>query len=180
MLTITVPSQELWDEANEEFVNFEETTLELEHSLVAISKWESKYKKPFLETSDKTREETLGYVEAMCLTPNTAPEVFHRLSNANLEAVQAYISDTMTATWFNENNRTPKSREKITSELVYHWMTSLNIDWQAQDWHINRLLTLIRIFGVKNAKPEKMSRADQMARRREINERNKKRLGTDG
>lgn len=179
MLKILVPLSESFDEENNLFIvdGFE---LELEHSLAALSKWESKFEKPFLGPGEKTTEEVIGYIEAMTLTPNVPPEVFQRLSQDNIDAINAYIDSKQTATWFSDTTPRAKNREIITSEVVYYWMSSFRIPWEAQYWHLNRLFTLIRIFDAKQSKPKKMSRSEIAARNRELNAQRKKQLGTKG
>ena len=127
MLQITVPAVEYYDEAKNEFINKKEQTLQLEHSLVSLSKWESKWKKPFLGKGEKTSEETLDYVRCMTMTKNVDPEVYSRLTNANIQAINDYIGDSMTATTFSKAHGDRPSRETITSELIYYWMIAYNI-----------------------------------------------------
>lgn len=180
MLTIVVPGIDLYDEVREEFTNAEGFTLELEHSLVSLSKWESLFEKPFLGKEEKTTEEVFAYVKAMILTPDVPDDVLARLSNENVEAINKYIDSKMTATWFSETKHAPKSREVITSELIYYWMISLNIPLECQHWHLNRLFTLIRVFNIKNAPQKKMSKSEIAARNRELNAQRRSQLGTRG
>jgi hypothetical protein len=180
MLTIVVGGTESYDESGSEFVVSGGTTLQLEHSLIAVSKWESEHEKPFLGQEDKTSEEVFSYIRCMTVTPNIAPEVFQELSESNLEAINTYINAKMTATWFNEQPGAPKSREVITAELIYYWMSAYQIPFECEQWHLNRLFTLIRICGIKSAKPKKMSRAEAAARQRELNAQRKSQLGTTG
>lgn len=180
MLKITIPGIALWDEALEEFTNSEGFVLELEHSLVSLSKWESIHEKPFLGPESKTNEEVFSYVECMILTPDFPPEVLSRLSQENITEIQKYIDAKMTATWFNEPQVAKKSREIITAELIYYWMISLNIPIEFENWHLNRLFTLIKIFNIKNGKPKKMSTAEIAARNRELNAERKAKFGTRG
>jgi hypothetical protein len=180
MLTITVPGVQSYDEKLEQFVTVGDMTLELEHSLISLSKWESEFEKPFLGKSEKTSEEVLAYVGCMILTPNPPGDILQSLSKENLEAINTYMDRKMTATWFSEQPGAPKSREVITSELVYYWMTVFQIPFECETWHLNRLFTLIRICNIKQAKPKKMSRSEIAARNRELNAQRKAQLGTRG
>jgi len=180
MLVIKVPGIELFDEVLQVFVNAEEFVLELEHSLVSLSKWESKFEKPFLGSEEKTDEEVFAYIEAMILTEEYPSDVLTRLTKENIQQINEYIESKMTATWFNDKQKPKKSNEVITAELIYYWMISFNIPIEFQHWHLNRLFTLIKIFSVKNAPKEKMSKRDLLARNRELNERRKAELGTTG
>lgn len=181
MLRITVPiSPEGWDEVKGEFVEPKTQTLQLEHSLVSLSKWESKWCKPFLSSNEKTAEETLDYIKCMTLTQNVDPDVYNHLTAKNIEEINQYIYAPMTATTFSEDKRGKGSREVVTSELVYYWMIALNIPFECQKWHLNRLLTLIRVCNIKNTPPKKMSKRDIMSRNAALNEARRKRLNTTG
>jgi hypothetical protein len=180
MLTIVVHGDEYFDEATQEFLTQGDVTVDLEHSLVSLSKWESITEKPFLVAGEKTTEEIYEYIKCMCLTPNIAPEIFSRLSQTNLEQVNNYIEAKMTATWFFEPKAGPKSTEVVTSELIYYWLVTFNIPFECETWHLNRLFTLIKVCNLKNGKPKKMSRSDAVAMQRELNARRKAQLGTTG
>lgn len=180
MLQIEVPAVELWDESKNEFVNIKATTLTLEHSLVSLSKWESKWCKPFLTKENKSTEETLDYIRCMTLTQNVDSNVYKALSSKNLEAIKNYIDNPHSATTIRENPNAPKSREIITSELIYYWMIALQIPFECQKWHLNRLLTLIRVCNVKNQPPKKMSQRELMSRNAALNAARRSQLHTRG
>lgn len=170
---------EFYDEDNNEFIMFNEQVLQLEHSLVSISKWESKWHIPFLDGKDKTLEQIIDYVRCMTITQNVKPEVYNRLTEDNLKAINDYIENPMTATTFSDINQRP-SREIITSEIIYYWMVSFNIPFECQKWHLNKLLTLIKVCNIKNSPPKKMSRQEILSRNRALNEARKKNLNTRG
>jgi len=180
MLAITVGGSDVFDESIDKFGTQGGVELQLEHSLVSLSKWESEFEKPFLGKESKTTEEVLSYVRCMLLTPNPPEDFLQKLSKENLEVINAYIERKMTATWFSEQPGAPGSREVITAELIYYWMTVFSIPFECETWHLNRLFTLIRICNVKQSKPKKMSRAEIAARNRELNARRKAQLGTQG
>lgn len=185
MLKITIPGAELWDEIKHEFRDAQPVDICIEHSLVAISKWESKWHKPFLAKDYKmTREELESYVKCMTITQNVADEAYHRLTSKNLEDIKAYIEDPMTATWFSKNaggtGGGRRSRETITSELIYYWMIDCGVPMECQKWHINRLLTLIRICNIKAQNGKKMSRKDAASQHALLNEARRKRMGSSG
>ena len=181
MLQITIPAGEQWDEVKQEFiVSNKEQILTLEHSLVSLSKWESKWNKPFLSKTKKTREEELDYIKCMTITQNVDPVVYNFITNENMEQINQYIEAPMTATWFTEEKNNKPNKEQVTSELVYYWMIALNIPFECQKWHLNRLLTLIRVCNVKNSPPKKMSKRDIMSRNAALNAARKKKYNTKG
>jgi hypothetical protein len=170
---------EKYDEVRQVFVHPHHYELKLEHSLVSVSKWEAFFEKPFLDGKEKTPEETLWYVEAMIVDPYVPPEVFPRLTQENFDEIEQYIKAKKTATWFTEKPESP-SKQVITSELIYYWMIALNIPFEAQYWHFNRLLTLIKVCDEKNQPPKKMNKREQAAERRRLNAERKARMGTSG
>lgn len=180
MLRVTIPATELWDDSKQEFVNIKEQTLTLEHSLVSLHKWESKWCKPFLSQVDKTYEETIDYIKCMTLTQNVKPEVYACLTKKVVEEIYNYIQAPMTATTFSEDKSRKKNREQITAELIYYWMIALNIPFECQKWHLNSLLTLIRVCEIKNQPPKKMSPREIMSRNAALNAARKKQYNTKG
>lgn len=181
MLTITVGASDVYDESTDTFGSQGGFKLQLEHSLVSLSKWESEHEKPFLDDSEKTPEERLDYIRCMVVTENPPEDFLEKLSPENVEAISTYIDRKMTATWFSEvRPETKRQSEKVTSELIYYWLTVFNIPFETETWHLNRLFTLIRIANVKGEKPKKMSRAEIMARNKELNAQRKAQYGTKG
>lgn len=179
MLTIVIPSKEYFDNEKNEFAYSKETTLQLEHSLLSLSKWEAKWNEPFLSTKDKTNEQILDYVRCMTLNQNVNKDVYYRLTKENIEEINKYINLPMTATTFKDNNG-PKNRDIVTAEIIYYWMISLNVPWECQKWHLNRLLTLIKVCSIKNSPSKKMSKREIMSRNRSLNAARKKAMGTTG
>lgn len=179
MLSITVPGRELYDDSTGRFINVKEQTLKLEHSLVSISKWESKWCKPFI-SSVKTDEETIDYIRCMTLTQNVNPEVYLCLTPKNLSDINDYINAPMTATFFSEEKGGKRNREVITSELIYYWMITLQIPPEYQKWHLNRLLTLIHVCTIKNQPQKKRDKDDIRRDYAALNEARKKQLNTKG
>ena len=180
MLEITIPETEQWDELKQEFVYTKAQTLQLEHSLISLSRWESKWCKPFLSKEDKTFEETIDYIRCMALNRYVPDEVYGCLTRSNIKQINEYISAPMTATWFSKDTAGRSNREQITSELIYYWMIALNIPFECQKWHLNRLLTLIRVCNLKNQPSKKMSRREIMSRNAALNAARRKQLGTNG
>lgn len=181
MLQISVPiSPEMWDEKKQEFVEAKYQTLQLEHSLVSLSKWESKWCKAFFSKRDKTPEETIDYIRCMTITQNVKPEVYSYLTRDNISEIEKYIAAPMTATYFAEEKSGKINNETVTSELIYYWMIALNIPVEFQKWHLNRLITLIRVCNLKNSPPKKMSKRDIMRRNAALNAARKQQLNTRG
>lgn len=180
MLTIEVPSREFYDERSNKFFTLKGRTIQLEHSLVSLSKWEAKWKKPFLSEKQMTKEQFIDYVRCMTITQNVDPLVYNCITDANIAAISQYINDPMTATTFSEEHKGGGRREVITAELIYYWMIALNIPIECQKWHLNRLLTLVRVCNIKNQPPKKMSKKDVMRRNKALNAARKKKLNTHG
>ena len=180
MFHVTIPAFEGYDEGKNEFVHYREQKLTLEHSLVSLSKWESKFHKPFLGKEEKTLGEILAYVRFMTLTQNVPEDVYTRIPEAILNEIGDYINDPMTATWFSDRNKGRGSREVVTAEVIYYWMIALEIPFECQKWHLNRLFTLIRVCNEKNQKPKKMSKRELASRNTALNAARRKALGSKG
>lgn len=181
MLQLVVPlTPERWDEEKEEFVEAKTTVLQLEHSLISLSKWEAKWCKAFLSQKELTDVEILDYIKCMTITPNVKQEVYDRLTRENIEEIVEYIKAPMTATTIRENKKSKVDNEIVTSELIYHWMIELQIPFECQKWHLNRLVTLIKVRGVKTAPPKKMSKSEIMRNNASLNAARRAKLHSRG
>lgn len=181
MLLINVPlTREGWDEKLEQFVPAKEYPLRLEHSLVSLSKWESRWCKPFLSKAPMTDEETIDYIKCMTLTQNVPEYVYDHLTRSNIKEIEKYISAPMTATTVREPKNARQSREIVTAEIIYHWMISLEIPFECQKWHLNKLLMLIKVRNIKLNPGKKMSRTETMKHNAALNAARKKQLNTRG
>lgn len=177
MLTLVVPETELFDEVRNEIIFVKEQKLTLEHSLLSLSKWESKWHKPFLSRTKKTKEETLDYFR--CMTINSVDEyAYDCLTPEMVTRINDYIEDSMTATTFSDK-KTP-NREIITAELIYYWMVALNIPFECQKWHLNRLLTLVNVCSIKNQPPKNMSESEILRENARLNALRRKALHSKG
>jgi len=181
MLRITIPDQELFNDANQEFFKVKGRELSLEHSLVSLSKWESKFHKPFLTKEDKTRAETIEYIKCMTITQNVEDNVFKAIDQKIIDQVTAYLENPMTATSFSkqEEKRTI-NREVITAEIIYYWMVALQIPMECQKWHLNRLLTLINVCNIKSQPKRKMTKGQILARNKALNDERRRRFDSAG
>lgn len=180
MLRITVPAQEMWDEENEQFVYGDEVTLELEHSLLSLSKWESKHHKAFLTKKEKTAEEHLDYIKCMTLTEDVPDEVYARLTQENVDQIVAYIEDPMSATYYFDDKKQSSSRDVMTAEYIYYCMFANGIPLDFENRHLNKLIAIIKMCGLKNSPPKKMSKSDIANRHRQINAANRAKYHTKG
>lgn len=181
MLRITIPDREIYNEETNEFTVIKGRTLQLEHSLVSLSKWESKWCKSFISSKEeKTREETIDYIKCMTITQNVDPEIYDYLTSDNINKVLDYINAPMTATYFSDDKNGSTNREPVTSELIYYWMVALQIPFKCEKWHLNRLVTLIRVCNIKNQPPKKMSRRELMSRNASLNAARRKQYNSRG
>lgn len=184
MLTIVVPGVDSFDQDESKFTTVGDFELQLEHSLVSLSKWEQEWEEPYLSNKPKTSEQTISYIKKMTLTPDVPDEIYTRFSNENYDSIRNYIQAKMTATWFNDQGQKP-SREIITAEIIYYWMFSLQIPLECENWHLNRLLTLIRVFDAKNAKhnpnqQQRKSPSQMAAERRALNDQRRRQYNSRG
>jgi len=179
MLKLIIPALELYDDDKEIFITLKEQRLQLEHSLVSLSKWESKWRKPFLSKENKSYEESIDYIRCMTLTQNVDPNAYSAITNENIRQVSEYMEAPMTATVFSNTNKN-SNKEIITAEIIYHWMISLGIPFECQKWHLNRLLTLINVCNIKNQPAKKMNKREIMNRNTSINAARRKSLNTRG
>ena len=180
MLKIIVDETEYYNDETSEFESVGVAELELEHSLISLSKWESHYKKPFLSADEKTSDELMYYVEMMVISPLNPTNLLTKLTDKNIQEIQAYIESSESATTFGKMPKTPGRGEIITAELIYYWMVAFTIPFECERWHLNRLFALIRVCNIKNAPQKKMSRTEAAIQRRELNEQRKAKLGTSG
>lgn len=182
MLTLEIEGGEHWDSEREIFTYPDRVVLHLEHSLVALSKWEQKYEKPFLAPEKRSVEEVIGYIDAMILDEEYSPDVLEKLTEKHLEQIHEYMNAKSTATWFNELPGAPKTvnSQVITNELIYYWMFSAQIPIECERWHLNRLFTLIKVFSHKQSKPKKMSAAEVRQQTAALNAKRRAEAGTSG
>ncbi len=179
MLKIIIPAIEAFDEEKNEFITTKTTTIQVEHSLVSLSKWESKWHKAFLSKGEKTLEETIDYVRCMTITQNVDPSIYRFITEENVKKIDEYISESMTATTFNNQTKTT-SKSIITAEIIYYWMITYNIPFECQKWHLNRLLTLINVCSAKSQPPGKMNKREIMNRNAALNAARRQAMGTKG
>lgn len=182
MLKLKIPNTELYDSEKNEFVYIKEQNLSLEHSLVSISKWEQKWCEPFLSKKEKSQEQMKHYVECMTLTQNVNPRVYDYIVSdySLMKEIQDYIEAPMTATWFGNNEKKKPNNRVITNELVYYWMTALQIPFECQKWHFNRLMTFIQVCNIENQPKKKMSKGELARRNKALNAARRKKHHTRG
>lgn len=179
MLKITIPETEFFDEKDGTFHYVKEQTLQLEHSLISLSKWESKWCTPFLSKEPHTGEQIIDYIRFMTINV-VDPYIYYGIDQKMLKQITDYIDAPMTATTFREDGNRKTNREIVTAEIIYYWMISLNIPFECQKWHLNRLLTLIRVCNIKNAPAKKMSARERNKSNASLNEQRKRNLNTRG
>lgn len=180
MLKIEISATEFFDDNTNTFFTIAGKTLCLEHSLVSLKKWESKWKKPFMHSDNITEEEMLDYIKCMTISQNVDPLTYMLLTEEHYKQISDYINDPMTATWFSDKSKSKRNGRIVTAELLYCWMFNLNIPLECQKWHLNQLITLIRVCNEENAPKKKMSKRDVAARNMSLNAARRKAMGTKG
>lgn len=181
MLQIKIPDVEFYDESTNRFFTRKGCVLTMEHSLISVSKWESKWHVPFLAGKKLSLEQTLDYYRCMTITQNVDPEVYNNLDKNTADKIEKYINDPMTATWFsNTPSEHGDDRSIITSEIIYYQMITLGIPFECEKWHLNRLITLIRVVSIKNSPPKKMGREEVLRMQAQLNAERKAKLNTKG
>lgn len=181
MLQLTINEKELFDNNKQEFIYVKRTNLHLEHSLVSVSKWESRWHKPFLSDDNKTDEEIIDYIQCMTITQNVDPVTYLALNSEQIKMIREYIKDPMTATTFREDQNKGKTKKKIvTSEVIYYQMISLGIPMECQKWHLNRLMTLIRVCAIKSQPEKKMKSGDQIRQYSNLNNKRRAAMHSKG
>lgn len=179
-IKIRIPQQELFNEETNEFFTVKETNLTLEHSLVSISKWESKWHIPYLSNNEKTPEQVIDYLRCMTITQNVNPEIYNYIPMDEVIRIKEYIEDPMTATTITKQEGKGRSRKVLTSELIYFYMFSYNIPIDMEKWHLNRLLMLIDVFNEENKPKKKMSKQQVMSRNASLNAARRAQLNSLG
>ena len=180
MLRLIIEGDESFDDETQTFSKVDDVVIELEHSLISLSKWESKYQVPFLSSDEKPSEQVFGYLQAMIIDPDIDPDVMYLCTQANVIEIQEYIDSPQSATTFGSMPTRRGPGEVITSELIYYWMVAFNIPFECEYWHLNRLFSLIRICNIKNSPPESVSRNELAQRYADLNAQRKAELGTRG
>ena len=180
MLELEIEGTAFFNENTNEFVDVKSHTLQLEHSLVSLSKWEQKWHKPFLSTDDKTTEEITDYIKCMTISKNVDPKIYLCLTQEHYTQVTNYINDPMTATWFREEKNPKRNKDIVTSEIIYYWMIALCIPFECKKWHLNTLMTLIRVCNEKNQPEKKLSKQELAKRNNALNEARKAKLHSKG
>lgn len=179
MIEITIDPPECFDEATERFIRIRKQTLQLEHSLVSLSKWEARYKKSFISNLPKTTEESLFYIRCMTMNKDVDDRIYNFITEAQVKEIVDYIEDPMTATKIAQRTG-KKSGESVTSELIYYWMIAMNIPFECQKWHLNRLLMLVNVCQLKSEPAKKMSRSEVLSRNKALNAARRKAYNTSG
>lgn len=178
MLQLQIHGGRLFNEQTEEFVVVKPATIRLEHSLISIQKWESKWHKSYLSL-DHPRAEVLDYVRCMAIDSNVDPNFPLALTPLEIIQIKQYMDDPMTATTFSSLKRERPKKKTITAEVIYYWMTLFDIPFECAKWHINQLLTLIKVCSIESH-PPKMSKKEAGAQRSALNRARRAKMGSSG
>lgn len=179
MLTISIPDREFYNEKENRVILSKGRTIQLEHSLISISRWESKWEKPYLSNKEKTYDEALSYIQCMTVTPNVDPVLYFQLGKKEFEMIDHYIHRKMTATTVNHRKKGGRS-QIITSEVIYYQMILYGVPFECEKWHLNRLLMLLDVCSAKGGTQEKMPLREQLDEQRRLNEQRMKQFKTRG
>lgn len=158
VLDLYVPGKEFWNSELQEFIYTKDITLHLKHSLVSLTRWEQHYKRRFLDDGPKNEEEYRFYIQCMTLNKDVDPLVYTVLQEDDMKKVTDYLHDSMTATTLPKQNNNRTNSEKLSSELIYYYMSALNIPFECEKWFLNNLIILISIASIKNNPQEKKSK----------------------
>lgn len=180
MLTITIPEKEYFDDRTSRFVKMEGGTFEIEHSLAAIAKWEALHGVAFLSSASKNVEDSLDYIRCMTITPGVNPDLYKRIDNKIMKEINSYIESKQTATTIRRIGAKKPNREIITAEVIYYWMIATGVPPEYDQWHLNKLLTLIEVCNAKTNPGTKMKKKDVFAQNRALNEARKAKFNTKG
>lgn len=183
MITVHIPKKEVWDDQHKEFIYVNEQTVTLEHSLISITKWETKHHKVFLDdTAKKTEDEIIDYIRCMCITPLKDEKDVYGISAKDIKRIMDYMADPMIPFNFKKDNINGKRRggDPLCGVMIYYYMTAAQIPFECQKWHINQLLALIRIYGIKNNPGKPLKGSALASRNTALNQERKARLGTKG
>lgn len=180
MFQLVIPGDEIWDEENGCFYYLSNQIIRLEHSLSSLYEWESKWHKPFLSKQGMNYEETIDYIRCMTLDENVSEEVYASLTDKQIKEIEEYIDNPMTATTFSKDKNQKPNRDIVTAELIYYWMISAQIPFECQYWHLNKLMTLIRVCSIKNEPPKKMDKRESLRQRSALNAARRAQMNTKG
>lgn len=182
MLEMTISEKEFYQEHTSKFIQIPECKVTLEHSLISLAKWESKWQVPFFDGKPKTPTQNLDYIRCMVVGNIKDDRIFDHLSEEEVLQIQSYMAAPMTATTFSERNKSKRKvkKETMTAEVIYARMCTHNISFECQKWHLNRLLTLIRVCDLRDSPPEKMSKKETSMWYAEQNANRRAKYGTRG
>ena len=180
MLEIITKEDEFYQPNINKFIQIPSCTLTLEHSLISLAKWESRWQIPYFDNNKKTTAQDLDYIRCMVIGNVKNEHVFETLSVEDIIRIKEYIASPMTATTFQKKSRGNSRKEIMTAEVIYAHMFAHNIPIECQKWHLNRLLTLLRVCDLQNAPKEKMSKKQTALWNAQQNEARRAKYNTRG